>query len=344
MGGKHKVAVLPGDGVGPEVVGAALRVLEAVQEAAGVELEFLTGEAGFNCIKRYGTNLPPHTIELVKEAEACLKGPMTTPEGAGTHVSAAVKLRKILDLYANVRPCKSMPNVPSLKPNIDLIVLRENTEGLYSGKEFEVAPGIGVAMRVVTERASRRIAKFGFELAMGRRKRLTFVHKANILKVTDGIFKRSVLEVAKGYPQVQVEDIHVDAMAMQLIKRPESFDVIVTTNMFGDILSDEAAQLVGGLGVVPGANIGDNYAMFEPIHGSAPKYAGQNRVNPIATILASKMMMEYLGEAEAAGRMERAVLKTLEEGKVLTYDLGGSAKTSDVAEAIARKILQDEGA
>lgn len=344
MGGRHKVAVLPGDGVGPEVVSAALKVLEAVQEAANVELEFLIGEAGLNCIKKYGTNLPSHTIELVKEAEACLKGPMTTPEGAGTHVSAAVKLRKIFDLYANVRPCKSMPNVPSLKPNIDLIVLRENTECLYSGKEFEVAPGVGVAMRVVTERASRRIAKFGFELAMGRRRRLTFVHKANILKVTDGIFKRAVLEVAKGYPQVQVEDIHVDAMAMQLIKRPESFDVIVTTNMFGDILSDEAAQLVGGLGVVPGANVGDNYAMFEPIHGSAPKYAGQNKVNPIATILASKMMMEYLGEAEAAGRMERAVLKTLEEGKALTYDLGGSAKTSDVAEAIARKILQDEGA
>lgn len=344
MGGKHKVAVLPGDGVGPEVVKAALRVLEAIEEAAGVELEFLIGEAGINCVKKYGTNLPSHTIELVKEAEACLKGPMTTPEGAGTHVSAAVKLRKILDLYANVRPCRSMPNVPSLKPNVDLIVLRENTEGLYSGKEFEAAPGVGVAMRVVTERASRRIAKFGFKLAMGRRKRIAFVHKANILKVTDGIFKRAVLEVAKGYPQVQVEDVHVDAMAMQLIKRPESFDVIVTTNMFGDILSDEAAQLVGGLGVVPGANIGDNYAMFEPIHGSAPKYAGQNKVNPIATILASKMMMEYLGEAEAAGRMERAVLKTLEEGKVLTYDLGGSAKTSDVAEAIARKILQDGSA
>jgi len=248
----------------------------------------------------------------------------------------------MFNLYANIRPCKSLPNTPSLKPNVDLIVLRENTEGLYSGKEFEVAPGIGIAMRIITREASEKIARFGFNLALKRKKHVTFIHKANILKVTDGIFTQAVLNVAKDFPNVQVDDMHIDTAAMQLIKKPEFFDVIVTTNLFGDILSDEAAQIVGGLGVVPGANIGDNYGMFEPVHGSAPKYAGQNKVNPIATILASKMMLEYLKEFEAAKKIEDAVIKVLSEGKTLTYDLGGSAKTSDVAEAISKKILSSE--
>jgi len=339
---KYKIAVLPGDGVGPEVVNAALKVLNAVQQVSNLSFEFLIGEAGLNCIEKYGTNLPSHTIDLIKESDACLKGPMTTPEGAGTHVSVAVQLRKMFNLYANVRPCKSLPNVPSLKPNIDLIVLRENTEGLYSGKEFEVVPGIGIALRIISREASERIARFGFNLALKRKKHVTFIHKANILKITDGIFTQSVLNVAKEFPEVQVDDMHIDAAAMQLIKKPEFFDVIVTTNLFGDILSDEAAQIVGGLGIVPGANIGDTYGMFEPVHGSAPKYAGQNKVNPIATILASKMMLEYLKEFEAAKKIENAVLKVLNEGKILTYDLGGSAKTSDVAEAISKNILLSE--
>jgi len=339
---KYKIAVLPGDGVGPEVVNAALKVLNAVQQVSSLNFEFLIGEAGLNCIEKYGTNLPSHTIDLIKESDACLKGPMTTPEGVGTHVSVAVQLRKMFNLYANVRPCKSLPNVPSLKPNIDLIVLRENTEGLYSGKEFEVAPGVGIALRIISREASERIARFGFNLALKRKKHVTFIHKANILKITDGIFTQSVLNVAKEFPEVQVDDMHIDAAAMQLIKRPEFFDVIVTTNLFGDILSDEAAQIVGGLGIVPGANIGDTYGMFEPVHGSAPKYAGQNKVNPIATILASKMMLEYLKEFEAAKKIDNAVLKVLNEGKILTYDLGGSAKTSDVAEAISKKILLSE--
>jgi len=265
---------------------------------------------------------------------------MTTPEEPGAPPSAAVTIRKLFKLYANVRPCRSLPGVPSIKPNIDLVVVRENTEGLYFGREFEVSKGFGVAMRVITERASKKVAKLAFEIASKRRKRLTCIHKRNILRVTDGIFRNSVFEVAEEYPDVEVEEVHVDAAAMRLIKEPERFDVIVAPNLYGDIISDEAAQLVGGLGVAPGANIGDGYAMFEPVHGSAPKYAGQNKVNPIAMILSAKMMMEYLGEAEAAGLMERAVIEVLKEGKVRTYDLGGDSTTKEVGEAVALKVLE----
>jgi len=221
-----------------------------------------------------------------------------------------------------------------------MVIVRENTEGLYSGKEFEAAPGVGIAMRIVTKAASERVARFSLELAMKRRKRLTFVHKGNILKITDGIFKQAVHDMAKGFRDVELEDLHIDIAAAQLIKRPESFDVIVTTNLFGDILSDEAAQVVGGLGVAAGANIGDRYGMFEPVHGSAPKYTGQNKVNPIATVEAVRMMLEYIGEKKAADKVGKATLKVLEEGKVLTYDLGGSAKTSDMGKAIAEKVSQ----
>ena len=336
----HKTGILPGEGIGPEVVDASLMVLDAVQKAEPVRLEYLKGEAGSYCIEKYGTNLPPKTVEMLKGTAACLKGPMTTPEEPGSPRSVAVTLRSIFDLYANVRPARSLPNVTSIKPNIDMVIVRENTEGLYSGKEFEAAPGVGVAMRIITRAASERVAKFSLELAMKRRKKLTFVHKANILKITDGIFKQAVHDMAKPYLEVELEDLHIDIAAAQLIKRPESFDVIVTTNLFGDILSDEAAQIVGGLGIAAGANIGDRYGMFEPVHGSAPKYTGQNKVNPIATIEAVRMMLEYLGEKKAADRVGKATLKVLEEGKVLTYDLGGTSKTSDMGKAIAEKVLQ----
>jgi isopropylmalate/isohomocitrate dehydrogenase-like protein len=304
-----------------------------------VRLEIITGEAGFNTIEKYGTNLPEKTVQMLKTTEACLKGPMTTPEQKGSPRSAAVTIRSIFNLYANMRPAKSLPHVESLKPNIDMIVVRENTEDLYAGKEFEAAPGVGIAMKIITREASERVARFAFKLAMRRRQKLAFAHKANILKITDGIFKEAVLDVAKEYPKVEVEDIHIDAATMQFIRRPESFDVIVTPNLYGDILSDEAAALVGGLGVAAGANIGDNYGMFEPVGGSAPKYAGQNKVNPIATIEATRMMLDYLGETAAAGHIEKATLKVLEEGKVLTYDLGGKARTNEVGKAIADKIL-----
>jgi isopropylmalate/isohomocitrate dehydrogenase-like protein len=336
----HRIAVLPGDGIGPEVIEAAVKVLEAVQQVfEDLKLKLVYGEAGFNCIEKYGTNVPPKTMEMLRQTDACLKGSMTTPEEAGAPPSAAVTIRKAFGLYANVRPCRTMPSVWSLKPGIDLVVVRENTEGLYFGQEFEVAPGKGVALRVVTSKASERVARLAFETALKRKRHVTCVHKRNILRVTDGIFRDAVYKVAGEYPAVTLDEVHVDAMAMRLIKEPENFDVIVTTNMFGDILSDQAAQIVGGLGLAAGANIGDSYGMFEPVHGSAPKYASKDVVNPLATILAAKMMLEYLGEPESASLVEKAVVKVLKEGKMRTYDLGGSSATSEVGGSVAQKIL-----
>jgi isopropylmalate/isohomocitrate dehydrogenase-like protein len=334
----YDVAVLKGDGIGPEVTEATVKVLEAVQEKADFKLNFLYGEAGYHCIAEHGTNLPKQTIELIKQTKACLKGPMTTPEEPGAPVSVAVTLRRMFNLYANVRPCKSFPSVESLKPNIDLIVVRENTEGLYSGAESLLAPGVGVALRIITTEASLKIAEFAFKLASQRRKHLTYVHKGNILRITDGIFKDAVKEVQKKYPSIEVDDLHIDAATMQLIKKPESYDVMVTTNLFGDILSDEAAQVTGSLGLAAGANIGAAYGMFEPVHGSAPKYAGMNRVNPIATIMAGAMMLDYMGEKTAAAKIETAVIEVLKEGKVRTADLGGTATTSEMANAIVANL------
>lgn len=335
----YRIAVLPGDGIGPEVVEASIRVLEAVQEVSkDLKLELLYGEAGYDCIAKYGTNLPEKTISLLKESQACLKGPMTTPEEPGSPVSVAVKIRRMFNLFANVRPCRSLPGVPSLRPDIDLVIVRENTEGLYSGVEFEVAQGIGVAMRIISQEASMRIAEFAFKLAAARRKRLTYVHKGNILKITDGIFKKAIRETANRYPDVALEELRVDAAAMQLIKRPESFDVIATTNLFGDILSDEAAQVTGGLGLAAASNIGHSYGMFEPIHGSAPKYTGQNIVNPVATIMATSMMLEYLKEKEASKKIEKSVLEVLREGRIKTKDLGGTAKTNEMGDVVASKM------
>ncbi len=335
----YDVAVLKGDGIGPEVTEAAVKVLDAIQETqTNFKLNYLYGEAGYHCISKFGTNLPTETITMIKRTIACLKGPMTTPEEPSAPVSVAVTLRRILNLYANVRPCRSFPSVESLKPNLDFVVVRENTEGLYLGVEFQLSPGVGVAMRIITHDASLRVAEFAFKLAETRRKRLTYIHKGNILRVTDGIFKDAVKEAAQKHPNVQIEELHIDAATMQLIKRPETFDVIVTTNLFGDILSDEAAQVTGSLGLAAGANIGDSYGMFEPVHGSAPKYTGMNRVNPIAMIMASAMMLDYLGEKTAAKKVEQAVLSVLSDGKVRTADLGGSSTTTQMTEAIVSSI------
>jgi isopropylmalate/isohomocitrate dehydrogenase-like protein len=334
----YNIAVLKGDGIGPEVTDATIKVLEAIQGTSDLRLNFLYGEAGYHCIAEHGTNLPEETIALLKQTDACLKGPMTTPETPGAPVSAAVKIRKMFNLYANVRPCRSFPNVQALKPNIDLVVVRENTEGMYSGVEYEVSPGVAVAMRIITQEASALVAEYAFKLAEKRRKHLTYVHKANILRITDGIFNDAVKAAAKNHPDVTIDDVHIDAMAMHLIKKPETYDVIVTTNLFGDVISDEAAQVTGSLGLAAGANIGDAYGMFEPVHGSAPKYTGQNRVNPTATIMAAQMMMDYLGEKEAATKIENAVMKVLNEGKVRTKDLGGSSTTSEMSDAIASKV------
>jgi len=334
----YNITVLKGDGIGPEVTDATIKVLEAVQDSSDLKLNFLYGEAGYHCIAPYGTNLPEETIALLKQTDACLKGPMTTPEEPGAPVSAAVKIRKMFNLYANVRPCRSFPNVEALKPNIDLVVVRENTEGMYSGVEYEVSPGVAVAMRIITQEASALVAEYAFKLAEKRRKHLTYVHKANILRITDGIFNDAVKAAAKNHPDVTIDDVHIDAMAMHLIKKPETYDVIVTTNLFGDVISDEAAQVTGSLGLAAGANIGDAYGMFEPVHGSAPKYTGQNRVNPTATIMAAQMMLDYLGEKAAATKIENAVMKVLNEGKVRTKDLGGSSTTSEMSDAIASKV------
>lgn len=338
MSKTYNIAVLKGDGIGPEVTDSAIKVLEAVQDTSNLKLHFLYGEAGYHCIDEYGTNLPEETVNLLNQTDACLKGPMTTPEEPGAPVSAAVKIRKKFNLYANVRPCHSYPNVEALRPDIDLVVVRENTEGMYSGVEYTVSSGVAVAMRIITQKASSLVAEYAFKLAEKRRKHLTYVHKANILRVTDGIFNNAVKDAAKNHPDVIVDDVHIDAMAMHLVKKPETYDVIVTTNLFGDVISDEAAQVTGSLGLAAGANIGDAYGMFEPVHGSAPKYTGQNRVNPTATIMAVQMMLDYLGEKEAAAKIEKAVMKVLKEGKVRTKDLGGSSTTSEMSDAIASKV------
>jgi isopropylmalate/isohomocitrate dehydrogenase-like protein len=338
MAKTYNIAVLKGDGIGPEVTDSALEVLQAVQDTSDLRLNFLYGEAGYHCIAEHGTNLPEETVALLKRTDACLKGPMTTPETPGAPVSAAVKIRKMFNLYANVRPCRTFPNVEALKPDIDLVVVRENTEGMYSGIEYEVSPGEAVALRIITKKASLLVAEHAFKLAEKRRKHLTYVHKANILRITDGIFNDAVKETAKNHPDVAVDDIHIDAAAMHLIKKPETFDVIVTTNLFGDVISDEAAQVTGSLGLAAGANIGDTYGMFEPVHGSAPKYTGMNRVNPTAMIMAAQMMLDYVGEKAVATKIESAVMQVLSEGKVRTKDLGGASTTSEMSEAIASKV------
>lgn len=342
---RKKIAILPGDGIGPDVINATIPVLDAIQDVVkGLKLEYVFAEAGLNCIPKYGTNLPEKTIECLKSVDCCLKGPVTTPEEPGSPRSAAVKIRTLFDLYANVRPLKTRPNIPSLKPEIDMVIVRENTEGLYSGLEFMSGRDSAIAIRLITREGCERIARFAFNLSMERKKQVTYVHKGNILKITDGLFKDAVLKMAKEFPEVQINELRVDAAAMNLIKRPETFDVMVTTNLFGDILSDEGAQLVGGLGVAPGANIGEKYAMFEPVHGSAPKYSGLDKANPLATILATKLMLEWLGFPLAADKVERAIDTVLREGRVLTFDIslskGNFAKCSEMGREIAKQILQ----
>lgn len=331
------VAVLPGDGTGPEIIKVSMPVLEAASKKFKIKINFSYGEGGFNCIEKYRTNLPAKTIALLKKSDCVIKGPMTTPEGPGSEQSAAVKIRQMFDLYANVRPVKTIPGVESLKPNIDLIIVRENTEGMYSGQEFMPDKDTAVALRIITRKGSARIGKFALDLAKDRKKHLTIVHKGNILKISDALFKDTIIEEAKSYKGITVDDAHVDAMAQWLIKQPESYDVIVTENLFGDILSDEAAMIVGGIGVGPSANIGKEFAMFEPIHGSAPKYTGMDRANPIATIMSMKMMLDWMGYKDAAKAVESAVMQSIKAG-IKTVDIGGSSKCSEVGRYIAGRI------
>ena len=331
----YNITLIPGDGIGPEVTKAAKMVLEA----SGVEIDWEIVEAGEKVIEKYGTPLPDYVIDSIKRNRVALKGPVTTPVGTGFR-SINVALRQSLNLYANVRPVKSYKGVPSRYEGIDLVIVRENTEGLYMGIEHMVGEDAAESIKIITRKASEKIAKFAFELARKEeRKKVTAVHKANIMKCTDGLFLDCVKKVSQEYPEIIFEDVIVDAMSMKLVQSPQDYKVLVMPNLYGDILSDLAAGLVGGLGVVPGANIGDKEIVFEPLHGSAPEL-NPNIANPTATILSGIMMLRYLGEREAADKVEKAVVKILKEGKKITPDLGGNAGTAEYTQAVIDAIIE----
>src|SRR6266705_2655896 len=320
----HRVTLIPGDGIGPELAEATRRVLDAT----GTDFEWETVDAGEAVIAEYGTPLPDHVLESIRRNKVALKGPITTPVGGGFR-SANVGLRQALGLYANVRPARSMKGLDTRYEDVDLVIVRENTEDLYAGIEHMVGPDAAESIKIITRAASERIARFAFEYAVanGRRK-VTAVHKANIMKLSDGLFLESCRHVAEGYAgRIEFEDRIVDNMCMQLVQKPELYDVLVLPNLYGDIVSDLCAGLVGGLGVAPGANIGNDAAVFEPVHGSAPKYAGQNKANPTALILSGVLMLRHLGELAAAQRVEAALRAVIADGRTLTQDMGGSAGT-----------------
>ena len=328
----YKIAVIPGPGIGGEVVPEAVRLLESTD----LTFDFRYFEVGYEVFQKTGTPVPDDVLAGIRKTQACLFGATTTPVGVPGYKSAIITLRRALGLYANVRPAKSLPIQKSMK-DVDLVIVRENTEGLYSGMEFELADS-AYSIRVITRKATERIARFAFDLAMKRRKKVTVVTKANVLRMSDGLFLEVARKVAEDYPDVEVEEAFVDVTAMRLILKPHIFDVIVTSILFGDILSDEAAGLVGGLGLAPSANIGADYGLFEPVHGSAPRLTGKGIANPMATIMASKMMLDYLGEKGWAERIENAIVTVLEDGKVLTPDLGGSSSTKQVTDAIIKAL------
>ncbi len=331
---KHLITLIPGDGIGPEVTAATLRVLSA----AGVDIAWERFPAGAQALAEHGTTLPDALLSSIRRTRVALKGPVTTPVGGG-FTSVNVGLRKALDLYANIRPVKTIPGVKTRYESVDLVVVRENTEDLYSGLEHTVVPGVVESLKVITERASTRIARFACDYARKhKRKKVTVVHKANIMKLSDGLFLDCFRKVAQHYPEVQPEEKIVDNMCMQLVMQPERYDVLLMENLYGDILSDLATGLVGGLGVVPGANIGDGMAVFEAVHGSAPDIAGRGLANPTALILSATMMLRYIEEQEAADRIEAALFAVLGEDGVKTPDLGGSATTTEFTEAIAARL------
>lgn len=350
----YKVTLIPGDGVGPEVVDAARKCIEAT----GVKINWEKVDAGADIMDKYGTPLPDKVIDSIKKNRIALKGPVTTPVGIGFR-SVNVALRQKLDLYACLRPCKWYPGVRSRYEGVDLVVVRENTEDVYSGIEFEegkpetselinfiyastnvkISDDSGISIKPISRHASERIIRFAFDYARkNNRKKVTGIHKANIMKYSDGIFVEVFHEVARDYPDIQSEDKIVDNMCMQLVQKPALYDVLVLPNLYGDIISDLCAGLVGGLGLAPGANIGEEIAVFEATHGSAPKYKGKNKVNPTAMILSGVLMLRHLGEEEKAERLESAVVRVIAKGETVTYDLGGTAKTSQMAKAIIKNL------
>lgn len=330
----HKITLIPGDGIGPEITAAMRRVVEA----AGVEVEWEIVEAGSDVIDKYGTPLPDSVLDSIRKNKVAIKGPITTPIGSGFR-SVNVALRKELNLYACLRPAFSLKGVKSRYDDIDLVIVRENTEDLYAGIERMVDDDTAESIKRITRGASERIARFAFDYAAKEgRKKVTVVTKANIMKFTDGLFLDTTRTVAKNYPDIEFEERLIDNMCMQLVMKPRDYDILVTENLYGDILSDLCAGLVGGLGIAPGANIGDGIAVFEPVHGSAPKYAGLNKVNPTAQILSAHLMLKHIGETNAAAAVLKATAAVIAEGKKVTYDLGGKAGTSEMADAIIERI------
>jgi isocitrate dehydrogenase (NAD+) len=330
----HVITLIPGDGIGPEVTEAVVRIFKA----AGLDMEWERHDAGVTAFKRFNKSLPAELLESVVRNKVALKGPVTTPIAEG-FTSVNVGLRKALDLYANLRPVRNLPGVASRFANVDLVIVRENTEDLYSGLEHEVVPGVVESLKIITERASTRISHFAFQHARANaRKRVTAIHKANIMKLGDGLFLESTRKVSRDYHDIEYDERIVDAACMQLVMHPERFDVLLLPNLYGDIVSDLCAGLVGGLGVVPGANLGEGCAVFEAVHGSAPDIADMNLANPTALLLSGLMMLDHIGEHERGARIRRALDHVLAEGHVRTRDLGGEATTTEFTAAVCREV------
>jgi len=333
----YDVTLIPGDGIGPEIT----KSIREIIEAAGVKINWEIVNAGEGVMDQYGTPLPEEVLESVKKNKIALKGPITTPVGSGFR-SVNVAIRQKLDLYVNLRPAKTMKGAPTKFENLDVVIFRENTEGLYAGIEHMVGDDAAESIKIITRKASERIIRAAFEYAKkNNRKKVTAVHKANILKLSDGLFKAVAEEVATEYPEIKFDNKIVDNMCMQLVQYPENYDVLVLPNLYGDIVSDLCAGLIGGLGLTPGANLNDELAVFEAVHGSAPDIAGENKANPIALLLSACMMLNHLGEKEAAVAIEAAVAEILAEGKVLTGDLGGSASTTEITAEIINKVKEN---
>ncbi len=330
----HTITLIPGDGIGPEVIRATRRVIETI----GVRINWEEVNAGGEALKRFGKLLPDELLDSIKRNKVALKGPITTQVAEG-FPSLNVRLRKMFDLYANFRPIKPMPNVPCRFGDLDLIVVRENTEDLYAGLEHEVVPGVVESLKIITERASMRIARFAFAYARKHQRReICAIHKANIMKMSDGLFLNCVRAVSAEYPDIKYRELIVDNTCMQLVINPKQFDILLLENLYGDIISDLGAGLIGGLGLVPGANIGADGAIFEAVHGSAPDIAGKGIANPTAVMLSAVLMLDHLNEAEAARRMRGAIEAVYAEGKHITRDLGGAAGTSEFTDAVVRAI------
>jgi isocitrate dehydrogenase (NAD+) len=330
----HVITLIPGDGIGPEVSAAVVRIFKA----AGVDVDWERHDAGVAAFKRYNQSLPVAVLDSIRRNKVALKGPLTTPIAEG-FTSVNVGLRKALDLYANLRPVRNLPGVESRFANVDIIIVRENTEDLYAGLEHQIIPGVVESLKIITEKASTRIARFAFEYARANgRRTVTAIHKANIMKLSDGLFLESTRKVSHEFIDIAYDERIVDAVCMQLVMRPERFDVLVLPNLYGDIVSDLCAGLVGGLGVVPGANLGLDMAVFEAVHGSAPDIADKNLANPTALLLSALMMLEHIGEADRAGRIRSALDRVLTAGVVRTHDLGGKASTTEFTDAVCREI------